>query len=106
MFFLIIIIIVLEQLITRKKRRQRRARDERRREKKIAVEEDRLLGKYPIPILHIESEDQFPTFDRVRTESESTQPSELSSQATPPNSLNIENESAGPSFAKVGSINL
>ncbi|XP_044271559.1 RING finger protein 10 [Tribolium madens] len=94
-----------EQIEVRRKRRQRRAREEKRREKKIADEENRLMGKYPIPNLHIESEAQFPCFDgRIRTESECTQPSEGSSceiTITPPNSLTVENEHAGPSFAKM-----
>ncbi|XP_968231.2 E3 ubiquitin-protein ligase RNF10 [Tribolium castaneum] len=94
-----------EQIEVRRKRRQRRAREEKRREKKIADEENRLMGKYPVPNLHIESESQFPCFDgRIRTESECTQPSEGSScetALTPPSSLTIENEHAGPSFAKM-----
>ncbi|XP_063932738.1 E3 ubiquitin-protein ligase RNF10 [Zophobas morio] len=93
-----------EQIDVRKKRRQRRAREEKRREKKIADEENRLLGRYPTANIHLESQDQFPCFDgRVRTESECTQPSEgsLPEIATPPNSLNAEQEHAGPSFAKM-----
>jgi hypothetical protein len=94
-----------DQLEKRRKRRQRRAREEKRREKQIAAEENRLMGKYQAPQLHIESQAQFPCFEtRTRTESECTQPSEGSlseSTVTPPNSVNTENEHAGPSFAKM-----
>ncbi|RZC34088.1 RING finger protein 10, partial [Asbolus verrucosus] len=92
-----------EQIEVRRKRRQRRAREEKKREKQIAAEENRLMGIYPVPNLHIESQAQFPYFEaRTRTESECTQPSEGSSEiSTPPNSLTRENEHAGPSFAKL-----
>ncbi|XP_066247766.1 E3 ubiquitin-protein ligase RNF10 [Euwallacea similis] len=73
-----------DQIEARKKRRQRRANEERRREKQIQVEENRKIGKYDVPELHLESRDQFPDVKeshimfpefsdlRQRSESEST----------------------------------
>ncbi|CAG9864990.1 unnamed protein product [Phyllotreta striolata] len=87
-----------EQLEIRKKRRQKRSKEEKRREKRIEVEESRKMGKYVYPNLHLESNDQFPEFGyepRLRTESESTVPSELSGSPDIPSSV------SGPSFAKM-----
>ncbi|XP_074029402.1 E3 ubiquitin-protein ligase RNF10 isoform X2 [Leptinotarsa decemlineata] len=93
-----------EQIEIRRKRRQRRMKEEKRREKRIEVEENRKMGKYPIPNLHLESNIQFPEFcseSRIRTESESTLLSEQS--ASPDTSLNASIDCAytGPSFATI-----
>lgn len=86
--------------------RQRRAKDEKRREKRIAEEENRKIGNFPTPNIHLESFQQFPVFDgRLRTESECTQPSERSTSPELPSSLPIENSYQGPSFASVIYIN-
>lgn len=53
-------IIILEQIEIRRKRRQRRAKEEKRREKRIEAEENRKIGKFDSPELHLESRDQFP----------------------------------------------
>lgn len=82
--------------------RECRAKEEKRREKRIADEENRILGNYPAPIVHLDpsSYQEFPEFDgRLRTESECTQPSERSSSPELPSSLPIE--CSGPSFASV-----
>lgn len=94
---LIINFLLLEQIEIRRKRRQKRAKEEKRREKRIAEEENRLLGKYPIPNLHIESQAQFPCFETRKSESDGSS-SEL---ATPSSSLTTDLEYAGPSFATV-----
>lgn len=49
-----------DQVEIRKKRRQRKAKEERRREKKIEVEENRKIGKYVTPELHLDNKFQFP----------------------------------------------
>lgn len=94
-----------EQLEARRKRRQRRAKDEKRREKKIEAEENRKMGRYPTPNLHLESNIQFPEFgfeSRLCTDSESTLPSGSTSSQdiiNTPSSTSLENTYAGPSFA-------
>ncbi|XP_018561476.1 RING finger protein 10 [Anoplophora glabripennis] len=93
-----------EQIELRRKKRQRRAKEEKRREKRIEAEENRKMGKYPVPNLHLESNDQFPEFGfeaRLRTESESTLPSDRSSSPDLLNSSSVSVEStySGPSFA-------
>ncbi|KAF7276133.1 hypothetical protein GWI33_010890 [Rhynchophorus ferrugineus] len=111
-----------EQIDTRTKRRQRRAREEKRREIRIEAEENRKLGKYESPDLHLDNRHQFPdvkeahfmfpdfiSASRPRTESESTfnLPSETSNSAelTPDAcslaSLSLESGYTGPSFASM-----
>ncbi len=49
-----------DQVEARRRRRSRRAREERRREKRIMVEENKRMGKYPEPMLRIESAQLYP----------------------------------------------
>ncbi|XP_024944148.1 RING finger protein 10 [Cephus cinctus] len=49
-----------DQLETRRKRRRRREREEKKRERKITEEENRRMGKFPTPNVHIESHRHFP----------------------------------------------
>lgn len=44
----------------RHKRRQQREREERKREKKITEEQNKRMGKYPRPNVHIDSQRHFP----------------------------------------------
>ncbi|CAG9831157.1 unnamed protein product [Diabrotica balteata] len=96
-----------DQIEIRRKRRQKRAKEEKRREKRIEVEENRKMGKYPYPNLHLDSNIQFPEFGfetRLRSESESTVPSERSVSpdlAGTPTSVSLEGAYTGPSFAKM-----
>ncbi|CAH1100482.1 unnamed protein product [Psylliodes chrysocephalus] len=96
-----------EQLEIRRKRRQKRAKEEKRREKRIEVEENRKMGKYSHPNLHLESNIQFPEFgveSRLRTESESTILSERSGSPDLSGSsfnTSLETNNSGPSFAKM-----
>lgn len=53
---------ILGQLYLRQKERKRREREERKREKKITEEENKMMGKYPTPKIHIESRKHFPQF--------------------------------------------
>lgn len=48
------------QIMAREKRRKRRDKDEKKREKKINNEENKKMGKYPTPNVHIESHEHFP----------------------------------------------
>lgn len=49
-----------EQVENREKQRRKRERDERKREKKITTEENKQMGKFPSPKVHIESRKHFP----------------------------------------------
>ncbi|CAH1154025.1 unnamed protein product [Phaedon cochleariae] len=89
-----------DQLDIRRKRRQHRAKEEKRREKRIEIEENKRIGKYPVPNLRLDSDVQFPEFavePRFRTESESTLPSERS--GSPDCGVGSEGGCVGPSFA-------
>lgn len=103
-----------EQIEIRKKRRQRRAKEEKKREKRIEVEENRKIGKYVTPDLHLESRDQFPDVKeahdmfpefldhRNRSESESTFRTERSSSpdlSSSVSSMSLDSGYTGPSFA-------
>ncbi|XP_020720276.1 RING finger protein 10 isoform X2 [Bombus affinis] len=66
-----------DQLTLRHRHRQQRERDERKREKQITEEENKRMGRYPTPAVHIDSRRHFP---RWQPESESV-PSPLESTA-------------------------
>lgn len=93
-----------DKLETRRKKRQMKARDEKRREKRITEEENKkFLGKYPTPIIHIESHQHFPEFTPEAASSYQRTGSESTSLSMSP-VLNVENsfnENGGLSFAKV-----
>lgn len=44
----------------RHRHRQQRERDERKREKQITEEENKRMGRYPTPAVHIDSRRHFP----------------------------------------------
>lgn len=46
----------------RQKKREKKDREERKRERKIAEEENKRMGKFPTPKVHIESHRHFPEF--------------------------------------------
>ncbi|KAJ8955508.1 hypothetical protein NQ317_006104 [Molorchus minor] len=89
----------------RRRKRQRKAKEEKRREKLIEAEENRKMGKFPVPNLHLESNIQFPEFGgepRLRTDSEDTQSSERSPSpklCSLSSSFSESSVCSGPSFA-------
>lgn len=106
-----------QQLETRQKRRQRREREERKREKKIIEEENKQMGKYPVPNVHIDSTRHFPQFqpelltgDTIPSPSESLATSSVASSpslstfdevvSTTRNEISNSQEQ-GPSFAEM-----
>ncbi|XP_043281538.1 RING finger protein 10 [Venturia canescens] len=58
-----------EQVGNREKRRRRRERDERKREKKIITEENKQMGKFTAPKVHIESRKHFPQWQPDESQS-------------------------------------
>lgn len=106
-----------QQLETRQKRRERRERDERKREKKIIEEENKQMGKYPVPNVHIDSTRHFPQWHPEHfTEDTIPSPSEslaTSSVASSPSSSTFDevvsttkkeidqSQEQGPSFAQM-----
>ncbi|XP_076662328.1 E3 ubiquitin-protein ligase RNF10 [Halictus rubicundus] len=64
-----------DQLVLRQKRRQQREREERKREKKITEEQNKRMGKYPRPNVHIDSQRHFPQWQPELLFSEETVPS-------------------------------
>ncbi|XP_046622265.1 RING finger protein 10 isoform X1 [Neodiprion virginianus] len=100
------------QLVTRKNRRLRRERDEQYREKRIMEEENKRIGKYPTPNVHIESHRHFPRWQSnspsVELNIPSSPESVVSSVASSPTmqSLNMDlatadSRDSGPSFAEM-----
>ena len=49
-----------EQLESRRRKRARKQREERRRERRIEAEENRLMGRFPGPMVRIESAYHYP----------------------------------------------
>ncbi|CAL7947108.1 unnamed protein product [Xylocopa violacea] len=106
-----------DQLALRHKRRQQREREERRREKKITEEENKRMGKYPTPVVHINSQQHFPQWqpellfaeDNVPSPPESTTASSVASSPSVSTfdeiiaSKQTDNvvQEAGPSFAEM-----
>ncbi|XP_078039457.1 E3 ubiquitin-protein ligase RNF10 [Augochlora pura] len=70
------------QLALRHKRRQQREREERKREKKITEEQNKRMGKFPKPNVHIDSQRHFPQWQPELLFSEETVPSPLESTRT------------------------
>ncbi|XP_053972100.1 RING finger protein 10 [Hylaeus volcanicus] len=86
-----------EQLALRHRRRQQREREERKREKKINDEENKRMGRYPKPIVHIDSQRHFPQW----------QPEVLFAEETvssPPESTVTSSVSSSPSFSTFDEI--
>ncbi|XP_043250349.1 RING finger protein 10 [Colletes gigas] len=108
-----------EQLALRHRRRQQRERGERKREKKITEEENKRMGRYPKPIVHIDSQRHFPQWqpellfseENVSSPPESTVPSSVASSpslnttfdeiAVNRQTDNTTLEQGGPSFAEM-----
>ncbi|XP_034188782.1 E3 ubiquitin-protein ligase RNF10 [Osmia lignaria lignaria] len=103
------------QLALRHKRRQQQEREERKRERKITEEENKRMGKYPTPIVHIDSQRHFPQWQPellFAEESVSSPPeSTASSVASSPSSSTFDEivacsqttatQEQGPSFAEM-----
>ncbi|XP_076669031.1 E3 ubiquitin-protein ligase RNF10 isoform X1 [Andrena cerasifolii] len=64
-----------DQIALRHKRRQQQEREERKREKKITEEENKRMGKYPTPVVHIDSQRHFPQWQPDLLFSEDSVPS-------------------------------
>ena len=64
-----------DQIALRHKRRQQQEREERKREKKITEEENKRMGKYPMPVVHIDSQRHFPQWQPDLLFSEDSVPS-------------------------------
>ncbi|KAK0174727.1 hypothetical protein PV327_010464 [Microctonus hyperodae] len=79
-----------EQLALREKRRRHRDREEKKREKKITAEENKWMGKYPTPNVHIESRKHFPQW-------QPGSPSASVSIPTPSGSLTPSSIASSPS---------
>ncbi|KOC64579.1 RING finger protein 10, partial [Habropoda laboriosa] len=71
-----------DQLTLRHKRRQQQEREERKRERKIIEEENKRMGKYPTPIVHIDSRRHFPQWQPELLFSEEGAPSPAELTAT------------------------
>ncbi|KAG7208989.1 hypothetical protein KM043_015156 [Ampulex compressa] len=104
-----------DQLALRQKRRQCREREERKRERQITEEENKRIGKYPIPNVHIDSQQHFPEWQPELLFAEDRVPSPesaaLSSIASSPPLSTLEEiaqvgqseagQKQGPSFAEM-----
>ena len=105
-----------DQIALRHKRRQQQEREERKREKKITEEENKRMGKYPTPVVHIDSQRHFPQWqpDLLFSEDSVTSPQEstTSSVASSPSLSTFDEIVAsrqadnttheqGPSFAQM-----
>ncbi|CAB3373970.1 Hypothetical predicted protein [Cloeon dipterum] len=89
-----------EQLEARRKQRQRRAREENKLAKRISEEENRLLGKFPLPSASIESYQHFPECGGGvgHTASAAEQPLEEIMQEL---TVDPSNSYTGPSFSRM-----
>ncbi|XP_043787234.1 RING finger protein 10 isoform X2 [Apis laboriosa] len=86
-----------DQLALRHKRRQQREREERKREKKITEEENKRMGRYPTPIVHIDSQRHFPQWQPELLFSEENVPS-------PPESTTTSSVASSPSLSTFDEI--
>lgn len=86
-----------DQLVLRQKRRQQREREERKREKKITEEQNKRMGKYPKPNVHIDSQRHFPQWQPELLFSEETVPS-------PPESVTASSIVGSPSMSTFDDI--
>ncbi|XP_012349997.1 RING finger protein 10 [Apis florea] len=86
-----------DQLALRHKRRQQREREERKREKKITEEENKRMGRYPTPIVHIDSQRHFPQWQPELLFSEENVPS-------PPESTTTSSIASSPSLSTFDEI--
>ncbi|OAD56762.1 RING finger protein 10, partial [Eufriesea mexicana] len=85
------------QLTLRHKCRQQREREERKRERKITEEENKRMGKYPTPIVHIDSQQHFPQWQPELLFSEESVPS-------PPESTTASSVASSPSLSTFDEI--
>ncbi|XP_003705539.1 E3 ubiquitin-protein ligase RNF10 [Megachile rotundata] len=86
-----------DQLALRHKRRQQREREERKRERKITEEENKRMGKYPTPIVRIDSQRHFPQWQPELLFSEEGVP-------TPPESTTVSSVASSPSSSTFDEI--
>lgn len=105
-----------DQLAQRQKRRRQQEREERKREKKITEEQNKRMGKYPKPNVHINSQRHFPQWqpellfpeETVTSPPESTSSSVAGSPSTSTFDEIVRDRQAdntaheqGPSFAEM-----
>lgn len=101
-----------EQLDSRRRKRARKQREERRRERRIAAEEMRLMGRFPGPMVRIESAYHYPQLgqqqpareDRRRAASPVTDSAEGSVGTASPDLGTSPGAASGLNFAKVSKI--
>lgn len=86
-----------DQLVLRQKRRQQREREERKREKKITEEQNKRMGKYPRPNVHINSQRHFPQWQPELLFSDETVPS-------PTESTTVSSIAGSPSMSTFDEI--
>ncbi|XP_015434726.1 PREDICTED: RING finger protein 10 [Dufourea novaeangliae] len=86
-----------DQLALRHKRRKQRELEERKREKKITEEENKRMGRYPTPKVHIDSQRHFPQW-----QPESLVPEE--SIPSPPESTTNSSIASSPSLSTFDEI--
>jgi hypothetical protein len=102
-----------EQLESRRRKRARKQREERRRERRIEAEENRLMGRFPGPMVRIESAYHYPqlggvglTAERTRAASPAESVEGSAGTGSPDLGTSPVANSAGPSFAKVTFLGL
>ncbi|XP_076282228.1 E3 ubiquitin-protein ligase RNF10 [Lasioglossum baleicum] len=86
-----------DQLALRQKRRQQREREERKREKKITEEQNKRMGKFPRPNVHIDSQRHFPQWQPELLFSEET-------VTSPPESTTASSIAGSPSMSTFDEI--
>ncbi|XP_031844702.1 E3 ubiquitin-protein ligase RNF10 [Nomia melanderi] len=89
-----------DQLALRHKRRQQREREERKREKKITEEQNKRMGKYPRPNVHIDSQRHFPEWQPELLFAEEREESVQS----PPESTKTSSMASSPSLSTFDEI--
>ncbi|KAK9303356.1 hypothetical protein QLX08_004944 [Tetragonisca angustula] len=100
-----------DQLTLRHKRRRQREYEERQREREITEKENKRMGKYPTPVVHIDSQQDFPEFSEENIPSPQESIATSSAASSPSSSTfdeivtsrqtdNVTRE-AGPSFAEM-----
>jgi hypothetical protein len=100
-----------EQLESRRRKRARKQREERRRERRIEAEENRLMGRFPGPMVRIESAYHYPQLGgeqgRPPVMERGGSPAVESADTASPDlgsSPAASSAAFGPSFAKVRSV--
>lgn len=98
-----------DQLTLRHKRRRQREYEERQREREIIEKENKRMGKYPTPVVHIDSQQDFPEFSEenipspefIATSSAASSPSSSTFDEIVASTQTGVTREAGPSFAEM-----